>query len=58
MVSLVGYKATIVIFDLNGEYSSLGMTNDGKRNMYFDKSTRWCLLQNFKVALEQLPSTR
>ena len=31
MVNLVGYKATVVIFDLNGEYSSLGMTNDGKR---------------------------
>jgi DNA helicase HerA-like ATPase len=24
MVNLVGYKATVVIFDLNGEYSSLG----------------------------------
>ena len=37
MVNLVGYKATVVIFDLNGEYSSLGMSNDGKRNMYYDK---------------------
>jgi hypothetical protein len=37
MVNLVGYKATVVIFDLNGEYSSLGLTNDGKRNMYYDK---------------------
>src|SRR4030066_1768293 len=35
IVNLVAYKATIVIFDLNGEYSSLGMTNDGKRNMNY-----------------------
>src|SRR4030043_1019111 len=55
MVNLVGYKATIVIFDLNGEYSSLGMTNDGKRNMYFDKIHTLVPSQNFKVALEQLP---
>ena len=37
MASLVGYKATVVIFDLNGEYGSIGMTQDGKRNMYYDK---------------------
>lgn len=54
MVNLVGYKATIVIFDLNGEYSSLGMTNDGKRNMYFDKIHTITPSQNFKVALDQL----
>ena len=54
MVNLVGYKATVVIFDLNGEYTSLGMTNDGKRNMYYDKITRLTPRQNFKVALEQL----
>jgi energy-coupling factor transporter ATP-binding protein EcfA2 len=54
MVNLVGYKATVVIFDLNGEYSSLGMTNDGKRNMYFDKIHTLTPSQNFKVALEQL----
>ncbi len=55
MVNLVGYKATVVIFDLNGEYSSLGMTNDGKRNMYYDKIHTLTPSQNFKVALEQLP---
>jgi DNA helicase HerA-like ATPase len=55
MVNLVGYKATIVIFDLNGEYSSLGMTNDGKRNMYYDKIHTLTPSQNFKVSLEQLP---
>jgi DNA helicase HerA-like ATPase len=54
IVSLVGYKATVVIFDLNGEYSSLGMTADGKRNMYYDKIHALTPSQNFKVALEQL----
>ncbi|HEY9753581.1 MAG TPA: DUF87 domain-containing protein [Oculatellaceae cyanobacterium] len=55
MVNLVGFKATVVIFDLNGEYSSLGMTNDGKRNTYYDKIHTLTPAQNFKVALEQLP---
>jgi hypothetical protein len=54
MVNLVGYKATVVVFDLNGEYGSLGMTNDGKRNMYYDKIHALTPGQNFKVALDQL----
>ena len=54
MVNLVGYKAAVVVFDLNGEYSSLGMTSDGKRNMYYDKIYALAPGQNFKVALEQL----
>jgi DNA helicase HerA-like ATPase len=54
MVSLVGFKATVIVFDLNGEYSSLGMTNDGKRNMYYDKIHALTPAQNFKVALDQL----
>ncbi len=54
MVSLVGYKATVIVFDLNGEYSSLGMTSDGKRNMYYDKIHTLTPSQNFKVALGQL----
>ena len=54
MVNLVGYKATVVVFDLNGEYSSLGMTNDGKRNIYYDKIHALAPGQNFKVALDQI----
>jgi DNA helicase HerA-like ATPase len=54
MASLVGYTATIVVFDLNGEYTSLGMTSDGKRNMYYDKIHALTPSQNFKVALDQL----
>jgi len=54
MVSLISYKATIVIFDLNGEYSNIGMTADGKRNMHYHKIYALIPAKNFKVALEQL----
>lgn len=54
MVSLIGYGATVVVFDLNGEYSSLGLSADGKRNMYFDKIHALTPSQNFKVGIGQL----
>lgn len=54
MANLVGYKATVVVFDLNGEYSGLGMTSDGKRSAYYDKVHVLTPSQNFKVALKQL----
>jgi len=54
MVSLIQYKATVVVFDLNGEYLSLGMTGDGKRNGYYDKIHVLTPSQNFKIALKQL----
>lgn len=54
MLNLIGYKATVVVFDLNGEYISLGMTNDGKRNAYHDKIHVLTPSENFKVALKQL----
>ena len=54
MASLIGYQATVVIFDLNGEYGSIGLTNDGRRNMYFDKIYALTPSQNFKVAIDQL----
>ncbi len=54
MLNLIGYKATVVVFDLNGEYLSLGMTADGKRNVYYDKIHVLTPSENFKVALKQL----
>jgi len=54
MVNLVQYKATVVVFDLNGEYLSLGMTTDGKRNINYDKIHVLTPSQNFKVALKQV----
>ena len=54
MASLIGYRATVVVFDLNGEYGSIGMTNEGKRNMYYDKIHALTPSQNFKVAIDQI----
>jgi len=54
MVNLIHYGATVVVFDLNGEYVSLGMTSDGKRNTYSNKIHVLTPSQNFKVALKQL----
>jgi hypothetical protein len=54
MVNLVGYKATVVVFDLNGEYVSLGMTADGKKTAQHDKIHVLTPSQNFKIALRQL----
>lgn len=54
MVNLVGYGATVVVFDLNGEYLSLGMTADGQRNSNYDKIHVLTPSQNFKLALKQL----
>ena len=54
MVNLLGYKATVVVFDLNGEYVSLGMTADGKRTVQHDKIHVLTPSQNFKIALKQL----
>ena len=54
MVNLLGYKATVVIFDLNDEYSSLGLASDGRRNIYYDKIHPLTPAQNFKVMLDQL----
>lgn len=54
MLNLVGYKVTVVVFDLNGEYLSLGTTLDGKRNVYHDKIHVLTPAQNFRIALKQL----
>ncbi|MDH5482081.1 MAG: ATP-binding protein [Candidatus Bathyarchaeota archaeon] len=54
MLNLIGYKATVFVFDLNGEYLSLGMTSDGKRNASYDKIHVLTPSQNFKVSLKQL----
>ncbi|MEM3090928.1 MAG: DUF87 domain-containing protein, partial [Candidatus Bathyarchaeia archaeon] len=54
ITSLLQYKATVVVLDLNGEYTGLGMTSDGKRNAYYNKIHVLTPSQNFKVALNQL----
>ena len=54
MLDLVRYEATVVVFDLNGEYISLGMTSDGKRNAQYNKIHVLTPSQNFKVVLKKL----
>jgi hypothetical protein len=54
MASLIDYKATVVIFDLNGEYSSLGLSINGRRNRYYEKIHELIPAKNFKVSLNQL----
>jgi DNA helicase HerA-like ATPase len=54
MASLIDYKATVVIFDLNGEYSSLGLSTDGKRNRYYEKIHELIPAGNFKVSLNHI----
>jgi hypothetical protein len=54
MMNLIGYKATVVVLDLNGEYVSLGMGSDGKRNVNHNKIHVLTPSENFKVALKQL----
>jgi hypothetical protein len=54
MVSLIGYKATVIVFDLNGEYISLGVTGDGKRSAQYEKIHVLTPGQNFKISLKQV----
>jgi hypothetical protein len=54
MVNLIGYKATVIVFDLNGEYISLGMTGDGKKSAQHDKIHVLTPGQNFKASLKQV----
>ena len=54
MASLIDFKATVVIFDLNGEYSSLGLSTNGERNKYFNKIHELIPSKNFRVSLNQL----
>jgi hypothetical protein len=54
ITSLLQYKAVVVVLDLNGEYTGLGFTSDGKRNAYYNKIHVLTPAQNFKVAIKQL----
>ena len=37
VLGLVNYNATVVVFDLNGEYSGLGHSVDGEKNEYSER---------------------
>ena len=54
VLGLVHYGATVVILDLNGEYTGLGLSSEGKKNDYNAKIHVLTPARNFKVTLRQL----
>lgn len=54
ITSLLQYGATVVVLDLNGEYTGLGIASDGRKNAYHDKVHVLTPGENFRVALSQL----
>jgi DNA helicase HerA-like ATPase len=53
-LSLLGHGAPVVVLDLNGEYASLGYSEDGKKNEYNSRVNVLTPGENFKVALAQM----
>lgn len=54
VLSLVEHGAGVVVFDLNGEYTSLDYDIDGKKNVHKGKIHVLTPGQNFRVSLSQL----
>jgi len=54
VLGLVQHGAPVVVLDLNGEYASLGLENDGKKNQYHNKVHVLTPGSNFKVTLSQM----
>ncbi|MBS7624549.1 ATP-binding protein [Candidatus Bathyarchaeota archaeon] len=53
VLGLISYGATVVVFDLNGEYKNLGLNLDGERNEFYEKVHVLVPGENFKVTLAQ-----
>jgi len=54
VLGLVDYKATVVVLDLNGEYTGLGVSSNGSGNQYSDRVYVLTPGANFKVSLAQM----
>ncbi|MCW4034759.1 MAG: DUF87 domain-containing protein [Candidatus Bathyarchaeota archaeon] len=54
VLGLVDYKATVVVLDLNGEYTGLGTSSKGGTNQYSDRVHVLTPGSNFKVSLSQM----
>ena len=54
VLGLVDYGAPVVVLDLNGEYTSLGLASNGEKNEYYDKVHMLSPGANFKVTLAQM----
>ena len=51
VLGLIDYGATVVVLDLNGEYTRLGFGRDGQPNRYFDRILVLEPGRNFKTTL-------
>jgi len=54
VLGLVEYKATVVVLDLNGEYTGLGFSANGGGNEYSDRVHVLTPGANFRVSLSQM----
>jgi len=53
-LSLIDHGATVVVLDLNGEYTKLNFASTGEKNKYHGKIHVLTLGDNFKVTLAQM----
>lgn len=54
VLSLIDYGATVVVLDLNGEYTNLGFSSKGEKNEYCDRVQVFTPGANLKVSLAQM----
>jgi len=54
VLSLIHYGATVIVLDLNGEYTGLGYNEEGKPNQYYSKIKVLTPGKNFKITLKQV----
>ncbi|MFA5364314.1 MAG: DUF87 domain-containing protein [Candidatus Bathyarchaeia archaeon] len=54
VLGLVDYKATVVVLDLNGEYTGMGVSAKGGENQYSQRVHVLTPGANFKVCLSQM----
>lgn len=54
VLGLIDHKATVLILDLNGEYTRLGLASDGKENQYHKRVHVLTPGDDFKVTLAQV----
>jgi hypothetical protein len=54
VLGLVEYKATVVVLDLNGEYTGMGLSAKGEDNKYSSRVNVLTPGANFKVSLAQM----
>jgi len=54
VLGLVDHKGTVIVLDLNGEYTHLGLTSEGGKNQYHERVHILTPGLNFRVTLSQI----